>query len=397
MAADERYPDVIRRGPVRRWRLLDPMVRSRRSPEQARRLPEAGRRMGTVPRASVERDRAAAELLVHAGGRDGVAAIGRWDAGSRAAALVSLQRSAGNRAVQAALAAGQAPSRTAPTVAPATRPSVAPPATIDAQAHARPAAAVLPVLFDLEAIQVSLAAGRSAPAAPAGGLQQIRDQVPGTRAAGYTSLPAPDPPALVVGEPELREDGWVAKVQPTRVGSDRPESLYPAPGVHDIPPGPTGQQRHLDVTPAMSDLIRVGEGEHLADLEWARHLSYDRAAAAVNALADQGAPAARTAEAARQAASRAVCAALPAQLRWRAGGDPVGPWVRAYSQLAAMTVQRDANHWHDITSAFVLDPADKRRLGVPVEDEVTRYVSGPGIGRHPSAPLVRGRFAELAE
>jgi len=64
--------------------------------------------------------------------------------------------------------------------------------------------------------------------------------------------------------------------------------------------------------------------------------------------------------------------------------------------MAHVTIERDQAGWHAMTSGFVLDPAEKRALGVPVGDELTRYVGGPQIGQHPSAPLVRARFAELS-
>lgn len=302
-----------------------------------------------------------------------------------------MQRSAGNRAVRQALA-GPSP------VSPGSMPITASPAAIAASAHSRPAAAVLgiPIGLDYEAISVMLRASRSAPAQPPAGAHRIRDERGGgSRAAGYTSLPAPTPPALTIGDPERREGGWAAPVRPTSVQPDTPVSLFPGPGVHDLGPGPTGQERHIDVTPEMSNLIRQGEEEHLLDLEWARHLSYDRAAAAVNAVSASGSPVADSPAAARQRAAEAVRSELPAQLRWRDGDDYLGPWLRAYSRLAHVTIERDQSHWHDMTSAFVLDPAEKRRLGVPVADELTRYMGGPEIGQHPSAPLARARFSEL--
>jgi hypothetical protein len=60
-----------------------------------------------------------------------------------------------------------------------------------------------------------------------------------------------------------------------------------------------------------------------------------------------------------------------------------------------VTIERDQNHWHDLTGAFVLDPAEKRRLGVPARDELVRYIGGTEIGLHPPADLVRARFASL--
>lgn len=331
----------------------------------------------------------AAALIGHAA-REQRGNVGRWDAGSLQRTVSSLQRSAGNRAVAEALAESTPRRDSGP--APASL------SAIDSTATSQPGAAafIFPIPIDFEAIGVSLRAARSSPAPPPAGAERIRDERGGGgRAAGYTSLPAPTPPDLTISQPVRQAAGWVATVQPTSVGPDVPASLYPAPGVHDLGPGPTGQQRHVHVTPPMSDVIRAGEQEHLLDLEWARHLSYDRAAATVNAVAEAQPPVGETPAAARQLAAREVRSALPSQLRWAEGEDPVRPWVRAYSRLAHVTIERDQNRWHDMTSAFVLDPAEKRRLGVPVQDELTTYVGGPKIGEHPPAQLVRGRFAEL--
>jgi len=327
-----------------------------------------------------------AELLGRDLGPDRIRGTAAWDRGSRQRALAGLQRSAGNAAVVEALTARPPASAHASSLG-----------AIAGAAAGRPGLAVLPFPLDFEAIGVSIGAGRSAPAGPPTGARRIRSaQGGGTRAAGYTELPAPRPPELSIAQPQRVEGGWSAAVQPTANDRPVPTSLYPAPGVHEVGTNAGGQQSQVHVTPDMSDVIRQGEDEHLLDLEWARHLSYDRAASAVNAAAEAPAPVAATPEAARRLAERQVCAALPPALRWPLGSDPVRPWIRAYSRMAHVTIERDQAGWHSMTSAFVLDPAEKRALGVPVGDELTRYVGGPQIGRHPSAPLVRARFAELS-
>lgn len=298
------------------------------------------------------------------------------------ARVLELQRLAGNRAVGALLAAAK---------------PAAPGEVVDAATSA-PGVRVpfLPIPVDIEALGVALGAGAPTPAPAPGGAQRIRDtRGGGSRAAGYTSLPVPTPPELRVDTPRREGDGWVAPVHPTRSVPDTPVSLYPGPGVHDLGSGPTGQRRHLHVTEEMSELVQRGEQEHLLDLEWARHLSYDRAAAAVNAAAEAPAAPRPTPEAARAAALETVRAGLPGALRWAPGEDPGLRWRRAYSRLAHATIERDQNGWHNLTSAFVLDPGEKRRLGVPVDDEVTRYIGGTEIGEHPPAELLRARFAEL--
>jgi hypothetical protein len=165
-----------------------------------------------------------------------------------------------------------------------------------------------------------------------------------------------------------------------------------------MPPGPVGQTRRRHVTGEAAGEIRRGEEEHLLDLEWARHLAYETVADTINGIA-AGTPASGgSPDAARDAASRQVCAALPNQLRWQAGRDPVQHWRSVYGQLVAVTRERDeVSHWHDMPSAPVLDPAEKRKLGLPEHDELWRYVPGrTDVGKHPSEPLVRARFGALA-
>ncbi|HYN68787.1 MAG TPA: hypothetical protein VEX41_01085 [Candidatus Eisenbacteria bacterium] len=306
---------------------------------------------------------------------------------------MALQRAVGNRALATALEAATPSTAQLQSLG---APSPTSPSLIAAASAALPGLAVFPIPIDIEGIVVGLSAQRSVPAGPPGGANQIRDENGGgSSAAGYTSLPAPTPPELVCDEPQRREDGWVAPVRPTAVGGDAPVSLYPAPGVHDLDPGAAGQERHLHVTADASSLIRQGEDEHLLDLEWARHLSYDRAAAAVNAVAASPPTPAPDAAEARRRARRQVQDALPRQLRSAPGADPVAPWIQAYSRLAQATHERDNQGWHDLTSAFVLDPQEKRRLGVPEHHELKRYTRAPGIGKHPSAELMRARFNEL--
>lgn len=299
------------------------------------------------------------------------------------ARVLELQRLAGNRAVATVLAATR-PASAGVVEAAATSPGLRVPFL------------PIPLPIDVEALGVALGAARSSAAPAPGGAKRIRDaRGGGSRAAGYTSLPVPTPPELALGEPQRAGEGWVAPVRPTRSVPDVPVSLYPGPGVHDLGPGPRGQQRHLHVTDEMSDLVRRGEEEHLLDLEWARHLSYDRAAAAINAAAEAPPPPAPSPAEARSRALERVRAGLPRALQWAPREDAGLRWRRAYSRLAHVTIERDQNHWHDLTSAFVLDPAEKRSLGVPESDELTRYIGGTEIGLHPPAELLRARLDEL--
>jgi hypothetical protein len=281
------------------------------------------------------------------------------DSGTRERTSLSLQASAGNRAVAASVA-DIARVR-------ATQPSVA--------VVGSPASTIAP--------------------AP-GGVMQIAGQA--VHAAGVTSLPAPGAPDVVIGAPLQQSDGqWQATVQSTSVSPDSPTSLFPGPGLHDESPTSTGMAVHRHVTSAASGEIRRGEEEHLLDLEWARDLAYDRVADAVNRVAASGPASGATADEARRAAMQRVRSEVPGQARWPDGVEPITHWRRIYGQLVAITRERDSpNRWHNIDTEIVMDAAAKRRLSVPAADELLRYIAGTTqVGQHPSGPLVQGRYNSL--
>jgi hypothetical protein len=271
--------------------------------------------------------------------------------------------------------------------------------SLQASAGNRAVAASLADIARVRATQPSLAVvgspGSTLAPAP-GGVMQIAGQA--VHAAGVTSLPAPGAPDVVIGAPLQQSDGqWQATVQSTSVSPDAATSLFPGPGLHDEEPTATGMIVHRNVTPAASDEIRRGEEEHLLDLEWARDLAYDRVADAVNRVAASGPATGATADEARRAAMQQVRSAVPGQARWPDGVDPIMHWRRIYGQLVAVTRERDQpNRWHNITTGILSDPAEKRRLGIPSADELRIYMAGTTqVGQHPSGPLVQGRYNSL--
>jgi hypothetical protein len=238
----------------------------------------------------------------------------------------------------------------------------------------------------------------STEAPAAGGVMQIAQTSTGLRAAGVTSLPAPGAPDVVIGAPLQQSNGtWQATINPTQVTPDLATSLYPGAGVHDENPTPTGLAVHRHVTPAASSEIKRGEEEHLMDLEFARDLAYDRIADAVNRVAAGGPVTGASSAEARTNAMNAVRNAVPAPSRWADGVDPITHWRRTYGQLVAVTRERDSNGWHNISTEIVMDPAVKRRLGLPVAHELLRYMAGTTqVGQH-GAPgeLVQNRYNSL--
>ena len=281
------------------------------------------------------------------------------DAGSRERATLSLQASAGNRAVASSLR------------------DIATGASLDG------------------ALRVVGSPASTAAPAPGGGMQ-IAGEATGMRAAGVTTLPAPGAPDVVIGQPLRQSDGrWQARVNATTVSPDAPTSLYPGIGVHEEQATATGMAVHRHVTSAASDEIKRGEEEHLLDLEWARHLAYDQVGDAINRVAASGPVTGATSDEARRVALFSVRSAVPAQARWPDGADPIMHWRRTYGRLVAVTRERDSpNRWHNMSTEIVMDPQAKQQLGVPEADELRRYIAGTTqVGQHPSAPLVEGRYA----
>ncbi len=81
----------------------------------------------------------------------------------------------------------------------------------------------------------------STAAPPRGGVVQISNAAAGMHAAGYTSLPAPGAPDVVLRTPLQQSDGgWQATINPTTVTPDPATSLYPGEGLHDDEPTPDG-------------------------------------------------------------------------------------------------------------------------------------------------------------
>lgn len=280
------------------------------------------------------------------------------DGGTRERTALSLQASAGNRAVAASLR------------------DVAAGAGLDG------------------ALRVVGAPASTVAPAP-GGVMQIAGTATGMRAAGVTTLPAPGAPDVVIGAPLRQSDGrWQARVNTTIVSPDVPTSLYPGVGLHDESPTATGMAVHRHVTSAASDEIKRGEEEHLLDLEWARHYAYDQVADAINRVAASGPATGATADEARRAALYNVRAAVPGQARWPDGVDPITHWRRTYGRLVGVTRERDSpNRWHNMNTEIVMDPGAKQQLGVPTADELLRYIAGTTqVGQHPSAPLVEARY-----
>ena len=158
------------------------------------------------------------------------------------------------------------------------------------------------------------------------------------------------------------------------------DSYYPGAGDH-VRSGLTTRVNgeimtyYWRVTPAVSEKIRQGEEEHLADARRAWELTYQCVADAINSLAGKEFTSTTTPYDAEQAARAALDNLLPLSLR----GGPAN-WPRTLDRLLGMTRTRDTSHWHDISGGPMKTVG--KTIIIPVE------IDGAHIGQHPSGQVV---------
>jgi hypothetical protein len=159
------------------------------------------------------------------------------------------------------------------------------------------------------------------------------------------------------------------------------ESFFPSPGNH-LRPGMSQQingrnyNHYWKVAPAVSDLIRQGEQEHLDDARRAYELTYKLIAERINALAGSRFGPATTPAGAQQQALDALATQLPREL----GTDPAN-WPAVLDRLLKQTEARDTNAWH----ALSIDPP--QTVGDMILDPVVT-TGTTRIGRVPSSQVV---------
>jgi hypothetical protein len=127
------------------------------------------------------------------------------------------------------------------------------------------------------------------------------------------------------------------------------ECYYPGPGDH-VRPGMTHQEgnqtytHYWRISQQVSDLIRQGEEEHLADAQRAYELTYKLISDTINAMVGQRFGPARSPSEADKLAEAELAKRLPRQL----GTDPRN-WVAVLGRLLNQTEERDRKGWHAIS------------------------------------------------
>lgn len=192
-------------------------------------------------------------------------------------------------------------------------------------------------------------------------------------------------PSFVTRNTTDRQGGTVrhfAEVQGTSSADATHECHYPGPGDH-VRPGMSHRAggrvytHHWRVSRLVSELVRQGEEEHLADAQRAYELTYKLIADTINGMSSQRFGPARTPAEATRLAEADLAKRLPAAL----GTDPRN-WVVVLDRLLEQTTERDRQGWH----AIATDPprtVGSRVLYPVVTTGTTR------IGQVPSSQVVR--------
>jgi hypothetical protein len=161
------------------------------------------------------------------------------------------------------------------------------------------------------------------------------------------------------------------------------ECYYPGPGDHARP----GMTQRIDgtvythywrVSAEMSELIRRGEEEHLADAQRAYDLTYGLVADTINSMVGRRFGPARTPRDAERLAEAELERRLPREL----GANP-RDWIAALDRLLDQTLERDRSGWHSVDTnppqtegqkiVHVVSTTGTTRIGQVTSSQVVRY------------------------
>jgi hypothetical protein len=274
------------------------------------------------------------------------ALLERADGGSRVDAALALQRTAGNRAVSARVAA----------------------------VTAMPAARSANVSAGRRVVSTHFASftTRAAPT----GVADIRSETKDFSFARTQTLLEEEPPLFRISGTDAVAGGFIAKVRPERTRPPDHRVDVPGEGMHDLGPYGKAGRRLVSVDHTWAGKFRVGEQEHVDDTTLAWEATWKVVVDAINAVAkDPGKPA-KTADEATKGAWARVAALLPAWLRPRDATEGAqravwtatkGAKTNVRRMISASGRYRDDQGWH--TPAKVArDAASKTDLVEDLQD-----------------------------
>jgi hypothetical protein len=234
---------------------------------------------------------------------------------------------------------------------------------------------------------------------PPGGMQFIANQSGpiglGGKPAGYTAIKsaaaftAPSFVTKMSAEKDGYKRRYFVEVQPTSATDVTHPSYYPAPGTHD---NAVSEQKdgtytyYWKISQKISELIRIGEQEHLNDAQRAFDLTYGLIAKTINAMVGERFGPAETPQAAEQLAEAELARRLPAAL-----GTNQTTWFNVLEAMLDMTLKRDRQHLHDVvpgkavergkTLYIPLQTTDQTSIDQIGADQIVDYPAADGGNR----------------
>ena len=121
------------------------------------------------------------------------------------------------------------------------------------------------------------------------------------------------------------------------------------------------------ISPEMSALIKKGEEEHLADAALAFQLTYQCICKAINSLVGKTFGPAASRDAADKLAEDALAKLLPKEL----GTNPAN-WPKVLDRLLDLTLKRDRDGWHNITTGGPIITDGLKRISEAATDTRTK-------------------------
>lgn len=216
----------------------------------------------------------------------------------------------------------------------------------------------------------------SGPPVPAKARDVYRNARPD--AAGYTENPRHFVPPELSFNSTQSDAGWTSLPALTRNAFEgTAAAYYTAAGTHETY-DKDGNEIHLHVSTAMSEVLKAGEQEHCDDHAEAYKISYKEAETIIRKLEGKTFGPKPTQEETEQLVRDEFTANLTHKELGNTGYD----WNEAWRKLIGKTHQRDDKKWHTVTSERTrTDP-----------DGISTYEMSPGgseIGKHPSTEIIK--------
>lgn len=219
---------------------------------------------------------------------------------------------------------------------------------------------------------------------------------------GQTDIIRSTQPSFKVGS-EATTAGLRGKVEPTTEGSPTIDARYLTEGLHPMDPAVDGSPRQLLVTTDVASLTKKGEQEHSDDFAWEHSLVFGEAARAINVLSTRPSVDGPDISSIHRSWRSALHDEVSPKLRVEAdaadprkGGSVSAPWFAAKARIHQASLDRDSQQWH---SMKIRKPTVAEKEANPVPDGTFLVVTAAGgeIGQHPSEALMRAAFEGLPD